>query len=119
MNWTALWQIVWFSFAVAAIACTISRAQVFSFLRFWIKQKSEWLGELINCPYCTSHWLALGFVVIYRPVLFNQYWLIDLLVSWFVIVALSAIISGFIRRMNPFYADGGMFIKNFNDDGLQ
>lgn len=31
----------------------------------------RWLSELLACPFCVSHWLAFGAVLIYQP------WLVD------------------------------------------
>lgn len=31
----------------------------------------RWLGDLLSCPYCVSHWLAFAATIVYRP------WLVD------------------------------------------
>lgn len=123
MNIPALWQIIVLSFVVAAMSCTISKANVFEEARWQIKKRNEWAGKLISCPYCTSHWLAAFFVLVYPPVLFEKQPVIDFFVSLFVVVALSAIIAGVIRRMSPFHADGALlttkYICNIDEDGME
>lgn len=90
--------------ASSAIALTITLSSIFENLRRLAKKKNEWLGELVRCPYCLSHWVALVFVVVYRPVLVEMWLPIDLIVSWFVVVAITAIISGIITTLLPFKA---------------
>ena len=43
----------------ATITLTISRAKIFSFLRLLFKKYAPFLYELVNCPYCLAHWVAL------------------------------------------------------------
>lgn len=44
--------------ATAALSVTISRASITAPLREWVFSKSERVGHLISCDYCTSHWVA-------------------------------------------------------------
>lgn len=90
-------QILWLSLATTAISLTITRARIFKEIRESIDSRSEWLGDLIHCPYCTSHWVSLGFCLGYQPRLVESDWLaVDVIVSGFVIVALSALFSGLV-----------------------
>lgn len=99
MNILGLYQIIALALATAAISVTISKAVIFASLREWIEEHNSWFGELINCHYCTSHWVAMAFVAMYRPV-FIQLWIgIDLIVSLFCVVAISAIVSGVIIKL--------------------
>lgn len=52
------------------------------------------LGELINCPYCMAHWIALVFAVFARAESFLHY-----LVVVCVLVGLSAVIMGVVMRL--------------------
>ncbi|HSI21265.1 MAG TPA: DUF1360 domain-containing protein [Verrucomicrobiae bacterium] len=91
--------ILYLALAVSALAVTVSKGKVFIPFREKVAKWSSWWGELITCPYCLSHWLALVLVLIYqpRPVQSNIY-LLDLLVSTMVVVAISAFSAGLILR---------------------
>jgi hypothetical protein len=105
MNFEGLYQVAVLALATAAISVTTSKARVFASARRWIASRSDWFGDLVSCTYCTSHWVAIAFVAIYRPVIVHQWIVIDLIVSVFTTVALSAIISGAIIKLNPFHGD--------------
>jgi hypothetical protein len=78
------------SMVVAVISMTTSSAVIFEKVRLKIGSKSQFLNELIRCPYCTSFWVAIPFVLIYKPILINsRFYFIDLAVSWFFIVGAS------------------------------
>jgi hypothetical protein len=102
---TALYQIIILSLATGAIAVTISKAQVFASTREWIMKHNTWLGRLVSCSYCTSHWVAIFFVICYRPALIQRWIVLDLIVSVFVIVTLAAIVSGVISKLTHFRVD--------------
>ncbi len=41
---------------------TVAKERLFEPFRRYVSSKSSWLGYLVSCPYCTSHWVA--FVVV-------------------------------------------------------
>jgi hypothetical protein len=47
-------------------------------------------GEARCCGYCMGHWVAFGLVAIYRPRLFEGWWLLDYLLTALVIAWLAA-----------------------------
>lgn len=106
MNAIGLYQVAVLALATAAISVTISKARIFASAREWIASRNTWLGELVSCSYCTSHWVAIALVAIYRPVLIPQWFIVDLIVSVFGMVAISAVISGVIIKLNPFRDSG-------------
>jgi hypothetical protein len=111
MNLTGLYQVVILALATASISVTTSKARVFMPVRRWIWYRCKWLGELVQCSYCTTHWVAFGFTAIFHPTLFYSElpsiyytftsYLLDLFVSAFVIIALAAIVGGWIKMLNP------------------
>lgn len=105
MNFEGLNQIAVLALATSAISVTTSKARVFTSVRSWIASHNKWLGDLVSCTYCTSHWIAIAFVAIYRPVVIKQWIVVDLVVSMFVTVAISAVMSGLITKLNPFHGD--------------
>ena len=93
------------SLAVSAISMTLTKAMIFKGFRDWLKDHNDWLGELFSCPYCTSHWVSFGFVVIYGPLpLASKFidWsfqpVIDFIVTVFATVTIAAFASGLIYR---------------------
>lgn len=80
--------IIYLSFVTAAISFTVTETKIFKPLREWIKKKSTFLGDLLSCGYCLGHWVAFVLVAIYRPKLFESWWLLDyfltaLVIAWF------------------------------------
>lgn len=47
------------SLAVSTISLTISKSKIFASTREFISDRFEWLGEMISCFYCLSHWVAV------------------------------------------------------------
>ncbi len=47
---------------VMGVSHTIARERIFEPLRHRLGDKRTWLGYLVSCPYCASHWIA--FVVV-------------------------------------------------------
>ena len=80
-------SVIYLSLVTASISFTISEAKIFLPLREWTKKKSTFFGNLLSCGYCFGHWVAFLLVAIYRPRLFEFWWLLDyfltaLLISW-------------------------------------
>lgn len=91
--------VVTLSLAVAAISMTIAKGKIFLPLRQWVEDRNEWLGNLVSCPYCTSHWVAVVVVALYQPKLTSfTFGIVDLIVSVFAIVTLSSFFAGLIYR---------------------
>lgn len=44
------------------LAQTIAKERIFAPLRERLGGKETWLGYLVSCPYCASHWLAFALV---------------------------------------------------------
>jgi len=102
VNVNGLVEVIILSLATTAISVTISKSDVFASIREHIFRISNWLGELVSCSYCLSHWVAIVFVAIYQPVIIQKWFIVDLLVSMFSIVTISAILSGTIIKMKAF-----------------
>lgn len=49
--------------AVSTVTVTVTRSTLFAPLRERAAHKSRFLGKLVGCPYCMSHWVAALFVV--------------------------------------------------------
>lgn len=88
------------SMAISSISMTVAKTKVFAPMRDWVFARNEWLGNLISCPYCLSHWLTFAAVAWYQPkIIESQIVFFDLIVSIFAIVAIAAIVSGIMTRL--------------------
>ena len=79
------------SLVTASVSFTVSEARLFKPLREWIKNRSSLAGELVACGYCLGHWIAFGLVAIYRPRLFQSWWLLDYFLTALVIAWIAGI----------------------------
>jgi len=52
-------QLLAVSLVVMGVSHTIARERIFEPLRARLGGKDTWLGYLVSCPYCVSHWIAL------------------------------------------------------------
>ena len=84
-------ELILVALAVSAISITITKAGIFEKFRALFKNK--WLGKLMECTYCMSHWVALALVLLVYPI---GVWSI---VNIFAVVAISAVISWVIIDM--------------------
>jgi hypothetical protein len=101
-------NLVLIALAVSAISITLTRGKIFRKQRLAIRKHSEWLYNLLSCPYCTSHWISLLALLplplahlldVYHNVAF------DFALTLFVVIAMAAVISGTILRLIPFGPD--------------
>jgi len=92
------------SLVVGTVSMTISETKIFKPLREFMEKKNRRLGELVRCPYCTSHWVSLFFVILYHPKIIDKIFPVDYAVTLFTIVALatfwSMIISHFFTSID-------------------
>ena len=84
-------EVFWLSLVAASLAFTLSETQLFLPFREWLTGQSKFLGKLINCGYCTGHWIALVLVAIYKPIIFDSYKVLGFLLSVLVIAWLAGI----------------------------
>ena len=96
MDFSAWLAICYMAFAVAAVSHTIAKAHITKSFRQWARSESTIMGDIMSCPWCLSHWVSLCLVTAYKPVVLKLYMPLDLIVSLFVMVAISAIIEGII-----------------------
>lgn len=81
--------------ATATVAVTVAQSRLFASLRQRITNRWEWGGELISCPYCLGHWVAVVFVL---AAAWTSYF--DLLLAWLAVTAIAALVSGAIGRLH-------------------
>lgn len=86
-------QLTLLAVASGAISLTLTASHL---TKRW---RHEWLdapylmGELINCPYCMGHWTAVPFA------LYVGQTFADVVLSYWIIVGLSALFMGAAQRL--------------------
>jgi hypothetical protein len=83
-------EILWLSVVTAAISFTITETKLFLPFRNWIKSKKRFLGDLFSCGYCLGFWISFVLTAIYRPRLFEAWWLLDYFCTAMVIAWIAA-----------------------------
>ena len=96
---TDLFQLFAVSAVVMGVSQTIARERIFASLRERLGGKDTWLGYLVSCPYCVSHYAAFALVPL------TGTYAIDVVVggwpgrllSWFLSSLLITVIAAFFR----------------------
>jgi hypothetical protein len=94
-----LFQLFAVSAVVMGVSQTITRERIFAPLREWLGGKATWLGYLVSCPYCVSHYVAFALVPL------TGTYAIDVVVggwpgrmlSWFLSSLLVTVVAAFFR----------------------
>lgn len=94
----AITTLVLLGIAAGTAAFTIAKTKITEPMRGWTKRHNVWLGNLVGCPYCLSHWLVAIGVGIYRPQVTDLNIVLDLGVSWLVGVFIASLAFGLIVR---------------------
>ena len=108
---TSLYHVFLLSIAVAGISLFLTKSTLLNGMHDWLN--GTYVGKLLDCPWCTSHWVAAIFMAIYRPMLIDwtnrpvwqmQSWVgvlaipVDYLVTWLVMVASATIVASMIYK---------------------
>ena len=83
-------EVLLLSLVTASISYTVTETKLFRPVRERVREES-FLGRLLSCGYCFGHWVALVLVVIYRPRLFDAWWLLDYFLTILAIAWLSGV----------------------------
>ncbi len=91
-------------FAVSAVTMgishTLARERIFARLRDKLGGKETWLGYLVSCPYCASHYVAFALVPLtgtYAIRVAPDWGVISALLDWFLSSILVTVIAAFLR----------------------
>ncbi|HZJ53178.1 MAG TPA: DUF1360 domain-containing protein [Myxococcaceae bacterium] len=88
------------SAVVMGIAQTVTKERLFEPLRNRLGGRDSWLGYLVSCPYCVSHWVAFVLVPltgIYGVRVQVRWGLVSTLLDWFLSSMLVVVIAAFMR----------------------
>lgn len=81
--------VIYLSIVTASISFTVTETKIFQPLREWLNTKNNFLGDLFSCGYCFGHWITFALVAVYKPRLFQCWWLLDYFLTALVIAWLS------------------------------
>ena len=89
--------------AVSAISVTVSRSHVFGPMREQMEILNPWLGRLVRCAYCTSHWGSFAVCFIYQPYFLDSgymFGLVDWFVAAMVMVGIASLWTGVVMKIH-------------------
>jgi hypothetical protein len=93
-------QMLLVSAVVMGAAHTVARERLFEPLRRHLGGKETWLGYLVSCPYCVSHWIAFVLVPVTQtyPLHVTRPWgILANILTWFLSSLLVAVVASFLR----------------------
>ena len=85
--------------AVGTVSYTITKGSIFGPLRVWVIERSYWLGKLMQCPYCMSHWVAIAAMLAFHPRMIGGHVVADYIATGFALTGLSALVAGSIFKL--------------------
>ena len=93
-------QLVAVALVVMGVSHTIARERIFAPLRQRLGGKDTWLGYLVSCPYCVSHWVA--FIVVpltgtYPLKVVPRWGVVSSVLTWLLSSVLVAVVAAFCR----------------------
>jgi len=111
LNVRNVFHLIYLSVACGAISLALTKSTVLNGLHDLLEKRTPFLGKMLSCPWCTSHWVALGLVLAYDPLAITEYdhatyqlmgWMrfvvvpLDYVVAVFAMVALSTVTMRFM-----------------------
>jgi hypothetical protein len=95
-----LGQLLGLAVVVMGLSHTIARERLFEGLRARLGGPSSWLGYLVSCPYCVSHWVAFVLVPVtgtYPLDVAPSWGAARPVIRWFLSSILVATLAAFMR----------------------
>lgn len=88
------------SAVVMGLSHTLAKERIFLPLRRRLGGKETWLGYMVSCPYCASHWIA--FIVVpltgaYFVRIPHDWGVFASLLTWFFSSILVTVVAAFLR----------------------
>ncbi len=109
-----MFQLFAVSAVVMGLSYTIAKEQLFAPLRARCGGRETWLGYLVSCPYCVSHWIA--FVVVpltgtYYVRMAPRVPILSPVVDWFLSSILVTVVAAFLRVIFFFVDETQGFVR--------
>lgn len=111
---TGMFQLLAVSAVVMGIAQTVSREKIFAPLRERCGGKETWLGYLVSCPYCASHYIAFAVVPLtgsYFVRVPYEWGFVDDVLTWFFSSILVVVVAAFMRVLFWFVDESQGLVK--------
>ncbi len=94
------WKVLSVSVVVMGLSYTIARERLFAPLRRALGGRETWLGYLVSCPYCVSHWVAFLLVPLtgtYAVDVVVRWGPLSWVLRWFLSSVLITAVAAFLR----------------------
>lgn len=94
------WHLLAVSAVVMGLAQTLAKEKIFAPLRDRLGGKETWLGYLVSCPYCASHWIAFVLVPLtgaYYVSVTPRLGPVAPVLDWFLSSILVVVVAAFLR----------------------
>jgi uncharacterized membrane protein len=109
-----MFQLFAVSAVVMGLSYTIAKEEMFRTLRARCGGRETWLGYLVSCPYCLSHWIA--FIVVpltgtYYVHMAARVHILSPIVDWFLSSILVTVVAAFLRVIFFFVDETQGFVR--------
>lgn len=109
-----MFQLFAVSAVVMGLSYTISKEELFRGFRDRCGGRETWLGYLVSCPYCLSHWVA--FIVVpltgtYYVHMAARIPVVAPIVDWFLSSILVTVVAAFLRVIFFFVDETQGFVR--------
>jgi hypothetical protein len=102
----SIWDLILLVITTEAITEIISKAEIFYPFRKWLFTKSRWLHGLVDCPYCTSVWIAMFLISVgYVSQVLSFYGVFKFFLYGFAIHRFANILHFVIDRIDPYHIE--------------
>ena len=94
------WKVLTVSLVVMGLSHTIARERLFAPLRRVLGGHETWLGYLVSCPYCVSHWVAFVLVPLtgtYAIAVVPHWGAVTTVLRWLLSSVLVTAVAAFLR----------------------
>lgn len=88
------------SAVVMGISQVIAKERVFAWLREWLGGRATYLGYLMSCPYCVSHWVTFALVPLTGTYVIDvvpQWGVLSAIARWFLSSIFITVMAAFLR----------------------
>jgi len=91
-----VFNLIFLGIATGAISMVVSRSTLLNAFHAWVEKRSLRLEEMLSCPWCLSHWIALVFTIIYHPLIVTS-WFVPL--DYFVTLMVMTVVAAITARI--------------------
>lgn len=111
---SGLFELVAVAAVTMGMAQTLTKERVFAPLRDRLGGQDTWLGYLVSCPYCASHYIAFVLVPLtgaYYVQVQVQWGFATTFLNWFLSSILITVLAAFMRVVFWFVDEGQALVR--------